>query len=523
MDRPRPGDPAALTGNDARSDRGDPACDGRLSATTAGRSATVDGKSPSRSEGPDASRLRLVDGKSEARSGKSKPKSSGISGHDGIDGRTAATAALPIRGARSSADTIGRSDSCKEPSAAGKSEGRSVRSCGGAGSRNDVVGARQHNLKNVSVSSRAARSSSSRGPAGRASRRSRSTPSTPRGSGGTSSRSAPTRASSSSSSPSPTSSASTGSAPPSPSSSGPSRSRRARPWARSPRWPTTCAYSTRAWASRTAPAAASASRRRRCSRSSTGPRACPRGRAQRARAHRAGTQRGAQARARAPAARGVRARADRRSVVDLGDEIASIGRSARPRRRGRSPRAEGRHQGPPHRQRRARAQARRGRLLVQPGDEEPFWMSERFACVDCGISLPPIEPRMFSFNGPHGACPACDGLGARDVVDPERCVGDPRTPCAKGVVLAWGRRGSVALATGVARAVEVLGCQSRRGLVEAPGGSAKAILLGTAALAVARKNGRGDGHLAWPRASKKRRRPAQRVRGRRSATPAAPR
>src|ERR1019366_8392399 len=67
-----------------------------------------------------------------------------------------------------------------------------------------------------------------------------------------------------------------------------------------------------------------------------------------------------------------------------------------------------------------------GRLLVQPGDEEPFWMSERFACVDCGISLPPIEPRMFSFNGPHGACPTCDGLGARDVVDPERCVGDPR-------------------------------------------------------------------------------------------------
>jgi hypothetical protein len=137
MDRPRPGDPAALTGNDARSDRGDPACDGRLSATTAGRSATVDGKSPPRSAGPDASRLRLVAGKSDAGSGKSKPKSSGISGHDGIDWRAAATAAFPIRGARCSADTIGRSDSCREPSAAGKSEGSSVRSCGGAGSRND--------------------------------------------------------------------------------------------------------------------------------------------------------------------------------------------------------------------------------------------------------------------------------------------------------------------------------------------------------------------------------------------------
>src|SRR5258708_15978503 len=83
-------------------------------------------------------------------------------------------------------------------------------------------------------------------------------------------------------------------------------------------------------------------------------------------------------------------------------------------------------------------------------------MSERFACVDCGISLPPIEPRMFSFNGPHGACPTCDGLGARDVVDPDRCVGDPRHSLREGVVLAWGRRGSVALATEVARAVELL-------------------------------------------------------------------
>jgi excinuclease ABC subunit A len=98
-----------------------------------------------------------------------------------------------------------------------------------------------------------------------------------------------------------------------------------------------------------------------------------------------------------------------------------------------------------------------GRMLVQPGEDEPIWMSERFACVDCGISLPPIEPRMFSFNGPHGACPVCDGLGARDVVDPERCIGDARHTLREGVVLAWGRRGSVALASEVARAVDVLG------------------------------------------------------------------
>src|SRR5207237_1418342 len=54
-------------------------------------------------------------------------------------------------------------------------------------------------------------------------------------------------------------------------------------------------------------------------------------------------------------------------------------------------------------------------------------------------------------------CPTCDGLGARDVVDPDRCVGDPRHTLREGVMLAWGRRGSVALASELARAVETLG------------------------------------------------------------------
>jgi excinuclease ABC subunit A len=119
-----------------------------------------------------------------------------------------------------------------------------------------------------------------------------------------------------------------------------------------------------------------------------------------------------------------------------------------------------------------------GRLLVQQGDGEPFWMSERFACIDCGISLPPIEPRMFSFNGPHGACPACDGLGARDVVDPERCVGDSRHTLREGVVLAWGRRGSVALATETARAVEALGVSPDVAWSKLPEPQRKAILFG---------------------------------------------
>src|SRR4051812_22403379 len=120
-----------------------------------------------------------------------------------------------------------------------------------------------------------------------------------------------------------------------------------------------------------------------------------------------------------------------------------------------------------------------GRLLVAPEGEEPFWMSERFACVDCGISLPPIEPRMFSFNGPHGACPACDGLGAKDVVDPERVVGDPRLTLREGVVLAWGKRGTVALATEVSRAVDTLAVSPDTPWAKLPEEARKAILFGT--------------------------------------------
>jgi excinuclease ABC subunit A len=122
-----------------------------------------------------------------------------------------------------------------------------------------------------------------------------------------------------------------------------------------------------------------------------------------------------------------------------------------------------------------------GRLLVAVEGEEPFWLSERFACVDCGISLPPIEPRMFSFNGPHGACPACDGLGARTVVDPERCIGDATRTLREGVVLAWGRRGSVALATELARCVEAIAVDPDTAWQKLPEEAREAILFGGSA------------------------------------------
>ncbi|MBX3206960.1 MAG: excinuclease ABC subunit UvrA [Labilithrix sp.] len=134
-----------------------------------------------------------------------------------------------------------------------------------------------------------------------------------------------------------------------------------------------------------------------------------------------------------------------------------------------------------------------GRLLVAVEGEEPFWLSERFACVDCGISLPPIEPRMFSFNGPHGACPSCDGLGARTVVDPERVIGDPQRTLREGVILAWGRRGSVALATELARAVEALGVDPDKSWNKQPEDAKRALLVGGGSDVDGKAKARGRG------------------------------
>ena len=63
--------------------------------------------------------------------------------------------------------------------------------------------------------------------------------------------------------------------------------------------------------------------------------------------------------------------------------------------------------------------------------------SEQFACLNCGTSIPELEPRIFSFNSPHGACDRCHGLGFQRVIDPELVVPDPtsrwpRARCSPG-------------------------------------------------------------------------------------------
>jgi excinuclease ABC subunit A len=71
------------------------------------------------------------------------------------------------------------------------------------------------------------------------------------------------------------------------------------------------------------------------------------------------------------------------------------------------------------------------------GAGETLTFSEKFACLKCGTSMPELEPRIFSFNSPHGACERCHGLGSQMEVDPELVVPDPQLSIAEGALAPW--------------------------------------------------------------------------------------
>jgi excinuclease ABC subunit A len=72
------------------------------------------------------------------------------------------------------------------------------------------------------------------------------------------------------------------------------------------------------------------------------------------------------------------------------------------------------------------------------GKSETQLFSEKYGCANCGLSMPELEPRHFSFNSPFGACPACSGLGTRRSASAELVLGDPSISLLEGVVLPWG-------------------------------------------------------------------------------------
>ncbi|MEC0234360.1 excinuclease ABC subunit UvrA [Paenibacillus kribbensis] len=78
-----------------------------------------------------------------------------------------------------------------------------------------------------------------------------------------------------------------------------------------------------------------------------------------------------------------------------------------------------------------------GQLLVDIMGQEELRFSSNFACPICGFSIDELTPRMFSFNNPFGACPDCDGLGAKMVVDPDLLIPDPQKSVEEGAFQAW--------------------------------------------------------------------------------------
>lgn len=78
-----------------------------------------------------------------------------------------------------------------------------------------------------------------------------------------------------------------------------------------------------------------------------------------------------------------------------------------------------------------------GQVVVDVVGQEELFFSENLACPECGFSLGELEPRLFSFNSPYGACPACDGLGVKQEVDVDLVIPDPSKTLAEGAIEPW--------------------------------------------------------------------------------------
>lgn len=80
------------------------------------------------------------------------------------------------------------------------------------------------------------------------------------------------------------------------------------------------------------------------------------------------------------------------------------------------------------------------KILSMDDDSISLVFSARFACPECGHSIQALEPRMFSFNSPHGACSHCDGLGIKQFFDPSKVVKNPALTLSEGAIRGWDRR-----------------------------------------------------------------------------------
>ena len=82
-------------------------------------------------------------------------------------------------------------------------------------------------------------------------------------------------------------------------------------------------------------------------------------------------------------------------------------------------------------------------VLKENEKDEELLFSEKFACSYCNISYPELEPRLFSFNSPHGACVSCEGLGTKMIIDSELIVPDNSLSIRDGAIKPWEKRTSI--------------------------------------------------------------------------------
>ncbi len=118
-----------------------------------------------------------------------------------------------------------------------------------------------------------------------------------------------------------------------------------------------------------------------------------------------------------------------------------------------------------------------GAVLVSVVDGEEKLYSEKMACVNCGINIPPLEPRSFSFNSAYGACKRCHGLGTVLEVDPSKLITDPHERADKQLFLGTAdKQGSAYLKSALLAVVEHFGATAAGALLRAAPAGARRVL-----------------------------------------------
>ncbi|OIP98542.1 MAG: excinuclease ABC subunit A [Zetaproteobacteria bacterium CG2_30_46_52] len=125
-----------------------------------------------------------------------------------------------------------------------------------------------------------------------------------------------------------------------------------------------------------------------------------------------------------------------------------------------------------------------GMLIALVGSDEELLFSENCACAACGISYPEIEPRLFSFNSPAGACSTCDGIGRQTIFDPALVVPNPKLSLDDGAIAPWGGRETFMYRQTIESVIRAVGGDMKLPFEKLSTETQKALLYGTGRLKI---------------------------------------